>query len=283
MQTFPTKHAEFDWYLARARQPEPLDREAEHELAVRSHAGDLGAREQLLLANLRHVVSIAVRYRRYGVPIADLVSVGNIGLCIAVSKFDPERGTRFVTYAGHWIRAQMIDHILRNRTMVGGGSGAFRSKNYFRLQRERARIEGLVSDESERRSRLASTLGASESQLDEWLARLDARDVSLDAPLHDDGGTTGLDRLAWSGPDADEAIHARLRDEDLAEALRDAIGALDARERRIVEARALGDEGISLADIAREFGVTRERARQLEVRAHGKLRKKLGRFVDAAA
>lgn len=274
---------EVGWFLRRATAIAPLERAEEHELARRSQAGDERARERLLLANLRHVVALAMRYRRYGVPIGDLVSAGNIGLCLAIGKFDPERGTRFVTYAGHWIRAQMFELVLRSKSVVGGTGGAFRSKVYFRLQRERSRIDVVVSDRAEQRRRLAASFETSEEQIDEWLARLDHRDVSLDAPYDDDTGRSGLDRLASGGAGPEEALHERSHDEALAIAMQSAIEALDARERRIVEARGLADDAVTLADLAEEFGVTRERARQLEVRAHGKLRKRLERFAPANA
>lgn len=273
-----------DRYLSDARSVPALDRDTELELARRAIAGDADARDRLILASLRHVAAIAVGYRRYGIPLADLMSAGNIGLCIAITKFDPERGLRFVTYAGHWVRAQMVELVLRHRSLVGGGAGAFRSRNYFRLQRERSRIEARIADPLERRARLAEALGETETQIDEWLARLDARDVALDAPIDAAHGPGSLlDRLAAGDVDADEQLHARKRDVALDEAVRDALTRLDERERRIVEARGLGEEPMSLADLAREFGVSRERARQLEERAHGKLRKQLGRFVDAAA
>lgn len=282
MQT--NESGDLDRYLLAARAVPPLDRETELALARRAVQGDERAREQLLVASLRHVAAIAVGYRRYAIPLADLISVGNIGLCIAITKFDPERGHRFVTYAGHWVRAQMVDFILRHRSLVGGGAGAFRSKNYFRLQRERSRIEARVADPLERRAQLAATLGETEAQIDEWLARLDSRDVPLDAPGDEESGSGPLvDRLVGNDTGADESLHAQRRGVDLDEAVREALGRLDERERRIVEARGLGDEPMSLAELAREFGVSRERARQLEERAHGKLRKQLGRFVDVAA
>lgn len=283
MGTTSNYESGLDWYVQRARREPALDRETEHQLALLAREGDGRARDRLLAANLRHVVSIALRYRRYGVPIADLVSEGNVGLCIAAAKFDPDHGTRFVTYAGHWIRARMIDHVLRSRTLVGGGAGALRSKTYFRLQRERARLDALALDPEEKRTRLASSFGTSEENLDEMLARVDSRDVSLDAPVANETGATALDRLESTDPDAHELLLRRNRQEELEDSLHRALESLDPRERRIVVARGLGDDGVSLADLAREFGVSRERARQLEARAHGKLRHELGRFLDAVA
>ena len=136
-------------YIDRVRRYELLDREAEHELAVKAQAGDRAAREALIRANLRFVVAIALKYRRYGIPIGDLIAEGNLGLSIAAEKFDPHRGTRFVAYAGYWVRALVLDLVVRSTTMVGAGSGPLRSKLYFRLRRERAKVGnlGLASDE----------------------------------------------------------------------------------------------------------------------------------------
>lgn len=259
-----------------------LDRDEEHELAVRAAAGERRARDRLVAANTRHVLAIARHYRRYGIATEDLVSEGNIGLCIAATKFEPERGIRFVTYAGHWIRARMIDAILRDRTLVGGGAGVFRSKVFFRLHRERARLEATCADRSERIRLLATHFGRTEEQIVEMLGRLDARDVSLDAPFHDGDGESRLDSLAALDPGADEALGAQRISTDLAQDVHRALGRLDPRERRIVDSRALADDEIPLAELAREFGVSRERARQIEARAHGKLRKELARFEDAA-
>lgn len=283
MGNLDTQQQGLDRFIQRVRREPALGREEEHALAVRARAGDERARDRLLAANLRHVVAIAVRYRRYGVPLADLISEGNVGLCIALSKFDPDHGTRFVTYAGHWIRARIIDHVLRSRTLVGGGAGVLRSKTYFRLQRERARLDVMAIEPSERRTRLAEAFGTSEEQVDEMLNRLDARDVSLDAPFGPDDGAPAIDGLASSLPEADEELSERMRAQDLERSVQHALASLDPRELRIVVARGLSDDGMSLADVAREFGVSRERARQLEARAHGKLRRELGRFVDAAA
>lgn len=272
-----------DHFIETARKHPVLTREEEHELAVRSAAGDRGARDRLLAASLRHVVAVALRYRHYGTPVSDLVSEGNIGLCIAAGKFDPSRGTRFITYAGHWIRAYVLEAVLRHRTMVGGGSGALRSKMFFRLQRERSRLLGVVADADERRTILAARFGVTEARVDELLAHLDARDVSIDGPTGTEGDTPLVERLEGASEDAESVVAAQQQRAALANAVATALSTLDPRERRIVLDRAMGDDSSTLADLGRELGVSRERARQLEERAHGKLRRHLSAFVDAAA
>jgi RNA polymerase sigma-32 factor len=262
-------------YIERVRAIPLLDREAELEIAKRAAAGDARARETLIKANLRFAVAVALQYRRYGIRLADLVAEGNLGLMIAANKFDPARGTRFVTYAGYWIRALILDFVVRASSLVGGGSGPLRSKLYFRLRRERARIGNLSADAGERNALLAARFDTTEDKMEEMLRRLDARDVSLDGTIFPDSGATLLESLESAEPDPEHELgeeqamsHARAR-------LGAALAKLDARERYIVEQRFMQDEEASLAAIGRTLGVSRERARQLEARAKQKLREGL--------
>lgn len=262
-------------YIDRVRRIELLSREEEHELAVRAQAGDEAAVHALARSNLRFVVAVALRYRRYGIPVADLVSEGNLGLSIAARKFDPSRGTRFVTYASYWIRAYILDLVVRSTTMVGAGSGPLRSKIFFRLRRERAKLGNEELEPGERLARLARSFGTSEEKMAEMLARLDARDVSLDQPTFADSGTTLLDTLEGTLASPEAALGARELDAERRTGVAVALEVLDPRERYIVERRYMGDTEVSLAEIGRTLGVSRERARQLEARAKEKLRQKL--------
>lgn len=264
-------------YSAEVQRFPKLSREDEHDLAVRFHSrGEREAGVRLVEANLRYVVAIAVSYRRYGVRLSDLVSEGNIGLMTALAKFDPERGTRFVTYAAHWIRAYVLDHILRAQGMVGAGTGALRSKVFFRLKRERARIAAETSDPQEALEKLAERFGTSTEKIAVLAQRLDARDVSLDAQTHEEGMTL-LDSLAAPGPSQEDELADHEQQANIESRVRAALAELDPRERYIVEARMLADdpEELSLAEIGRQLGVSRERARQLEARAKEKLRRRL--------
>jgi RNA polymerase sigma-32 factor len=271
-------------YLERVRSVPPLSREEEHELAVRAARGDRMAQARLVEANLRFVVSIAMQYRRYGIRLADLIAEGNLGLMIAVKKFDPERGTRFVTYAGYWVRALMLDLIVRSSSMVGPGSGPLRSKLFFRLRRERARVANLSPEHDVRNAMLAERFDTTPEKMEEMLRRLDARDVSLDAAAYPDSETTLLDTLEASGPDQEEQLSASERERQLKERITAALAGLDRRERFILEQRYMGDEDISLAAIGRQLGVSRERTRQLEARAKQKLREQLaGLELDGVA
>ena len=232
---------------------------------------------RLIEANLRYVVAIAIGYRRYRVRLADLVSEGNLGLMTALAKFDPSRGTRFVTYAAHWIRAFILDHVIRTSSLVAGGSGALRSKVFFRLRRERARVAAETSDAGEAMELLASRFGTTPEKIAVMAQRLEARDVSLDVQAHDEGGTTMLDTLASPMPSQEEELAAHEQQDVITSRVRAAMAGLDPRERFIVEVRMMADapEELSLAEIGRQLGVSRERARQLEVRAKAKLRRTL--------
>src|SRR6478609_5938528 len=134
------------FYIAESKRAPRLERDEEMALALRWKDGDRAAGDALARANLRHVVAVAMKYRRYGVPISDLIAEGNFGVVHALGKFDPERGIRFVTYAAHWVRAYMLDHIIKTWSVVGGGSGALRSRLFFRLRRERVRVTNLLGD-----------------------------------------------------------------------------------------------------------------------------------------
>ncbi|GAC1370799.1 MAG: RNA polymerase sigma factor RpoH [Polyangiales bacterium] len=270
-------------YIAMARAVEPLSREEETALArAWRDRQDPKAAEQLIRASLRFVVAIAISYRRYGLRLGDLISEGNLGLMMALRKFDPDRGVKFATYAAYWSRAYILNHVIRSWSMVGAGSGPLRSKLFFKLRRERAMIANQVGEGDERTSMtmLAERMGQSVEKTEEQTQRLDARDVSLDAQVHEDGKATMLEGLTDAGPSQEDRFFDAERGGMLQQALSDAIATLDERERYIVEARLMADEETSLAEIGRKLGVSRERARQLETRAKDKLRKQLGALAQ---
>jgi RNA polymerase sigma-32 factor len=263
-------------YIAEIQRIPVLSREDEHALAVRAK-DDPRAVAELVRANLRYVIPIALRYRRYGVRLADLISEGNVGMMIAARKFDSERGTRFVTYAAHWVRACMLDHVIRAFSIVGVGAGPLRSKVFFRLRREKARILAETQDPDLAEERLAARFGTSIERIRELSQRLEARDISVDARAHDDGSATVLDTLPSGIPSQEERLADREKESTLSSSVRRAVAELDPRERYIIEARILADapNELSLAEIGRHLGVSRERVRQIEARAMGKLKKRL--------
>lgn len=265
-------------YMARVQKIPRLSREDEYALAlrVRDHNDPLASRK-LVEANLRYVVAIALSYRRYGLRMSDLISEGNVGLMTALKKFDPDRGTRFVTYAAHWIRALVLDHVIRAWSIVGVGSGPLRSKVFFRLRREKARIMAATNDIDETNQKLAEQFGTTAEKISSFGQRLEARDLSLDANVREDGVATIVDTMISPLPSQEERFFQEERAEGLSATVQQAIRELDPRERYIVEARMMADDPdeLSLAEIGRRLGVSRERARQLEVRAKAKLKKYL--------
>ncbi|MBX3250133.1 MAG: sigma-70 family RNA polymerase sigma factor [Myxococcales bacterium] len=271
------KDPELDRYIERVRSIPTLSREAEHDLAVRARAGDQEAADALVEANLRYAVAVALQYRRYGIRLADLVAEGSMGLVTAVKKFDPDRGTRFVTYAGYWIRAFILEAVVRSTSLVGAGSGPLRSKLFFRLRRERARVANLEQDPTRRIEMMAERFGVSPTKMEGMLRRLEGRDVSLDASVFDESGVTLVDTLSADDAPPDEAVERATQQSALEGRLERALGVLDKRERFIVERRLLQDEEdeMTLAALGRQLGVSRERARQLEARAKEKLRAEL--------
>jgi RNA polymerase sigma-32 factor len=264
------------YYLATARSSPELGREEEAELCRRwKLAGDRRAANALARAHLRQVVAIAMKYRHYGVPVAELVAEGNVGVVRALAKFQPERGVRFATYASYWVRAQMLSHVVKSYSSVGGSDGPLRSQVFFKLRRERVRVTNQFGSGEGAEQVLAERLGVSVERMRGMLQRLDARDVSLDVQVAADSGKL-LDRLP--APDNQELeLFARQIGGCLSSALHDALARLDARERYIVERRLMADptEELSLAAIARALGISRERARQLELRAKSKLRRSI--------
>jgi RNA polymerase sigma-32 factor len=270
-------------YIARVQAIPTLSREDEVELACRVRdSNDRDAARRLIEANLRYVVAIALGHRRYGVRLADLVAEGNVGLVIALRRFDPSRGTRFVTYAAHWIRAYVLGHVIRAWSIVGVGAGPLRSKVFFRLRREKARILASTNDAAEATARLAERFGTTSEKILLLAQRLEARDVSLDAKVFDDGTATLVDTLAAGAPTQEEAYSGRERGAAVVARVRQAMEKLDPRERFIVEVRIMADsrEELSLAEIGRRLGVSRERARQLEARAKEKLRHELEGYAS---
>jgi RNA polymerase sigma-32 factor len=269
------------YYLAAARSAPQLGREEEAELCRRWQLhGDRGAANALARSHLRHVVAIALKFRRYGVPVGELVAEGNIGVVHALAKFQPERGVRFGTYASYWVRAQMLSHVVKSYSAVGGCDGPLRSQVFFKLRRERVRVTNQFGSGEAADAVLAERLGVSVDRVRGMLQRLDGRDVSLDSRLTSDSGTR-LDQLP-SNDDQEQELFSRQIRGHIAAALGQALSALDARERYIVEARLMADpaEELSLAEIARKLGVSRERARQLEARAKTKLKRLISADAD---
>jgi RNA polymerase sigma-32 factor len=270
-------------YLATVQGYASVSREEELALIQRWRSKqDESARDALVRSSLRHVVSIARRYQRYGVPLAELISEGNFGVVRALHKFDATRGTLFITYASYWVRACILQHVLKSWSIVG--SGLPRSRLFFKLRRERAKLTSLIGDGAEANVILSARLGISQQRLSALLQRVDQRDCSLDAEVFQEGSLSMVSTLPSSEPNQEQQALASEFGENALDAVRDALTILDARERYIVEHRLLADREaeLSLADIGRGLGISRERARQLEERAKRKLRARITSRLGSA-
>jgi len=274
-------------YLTEIGRIPVLDPAAERELARRFRDGrDLRAGHQLVTSNLRFVVKVAYEYRSYGLRMADLVQEGNIGLMRAVQKFDPEKEIRLVSYAVWWIRAYIQNHILRSWSLVKVGTTQAQRKLFFAMARTRREIDraaGGPSGADDMTDGIARKLRVKPSEVREMSQRLDGRDLSLDAPLGEDGGTSHLDLVPGDAPGQDEALAERQEARWLGEEVQRALAHLDPRERFIIEQRFMADAPLTLQDVGDHFGFSRERARQLEIRARQKMRGELAGLAEARA
>jgi len=265
-------------YIGIVNRFSKLSREEESELWRRWRVGsDAQAKEVIVRSNLRHAVSLALKYRHYGMPVSELIAEGNYGLACALSKFDPERGNRFITYASHWIRAFILDHIIRSWSLVGAGTGPLRSKQFFRLRRERIRVQNLVGEGEHADRLLAERFGVSREQMNGFVQRLDSRDVSLDREVSEGFAARLIDTIPSPGCDQEQAYVDAQDARRTRNIVRAAFDVLDEREKLIVKHRLMSEseDKVSFADIGRHLGVSRERARQLEGRAKRKLRNRI--------
>ena len=259
-------------YMAQLRRYPPISREEEHALAVRfAEEGDLDAARRLVLANLRLVVKIAMEYRRAWTNLLDLVQEGNVGLMQAVKRFDPYQGVKLSSYAVYWIRAYILKYILDNFRVVRLGTTRAQRKLFFRLNKEKRRLEREGFEVTP--PLLAERLEVSEQEVADMDQRLSEGDLSMDAPVREEAGSASFgDLLASGDSSAEEHVgDEQLRRVFLAKAKEFADG-LDERDRRIVEERILAEEPRSLKELGEEFGVSRERVRQLEARVVSRLR-----------
>jgi len=262
-------------YMTMVQRFPKLDRQEEEELCHRFQTtGERRAKEELVRAHLRYVIAIAVKYRRYGLPLSELIAEGNFGIVHALTKFDSTRGNRFVTYAAYWIRAYILNYVIHSWSLVGVGSGALRSKMFFKLRRERVRITNLVGEGERADELLAQRFNVSREQIQGMVRRIESRDLSLDAKVFDDAVTTVVETLASTTSDQEESFCITQTSEKTRNVVQTAIQGLDHRERYIVDHRLMADaeDELSLAEIGRRLGVSRERARQLETRAKRKIK-----------
>jgi RNA polymerase sigma-32 factor len=266
--------------LIRAAMKAPyLSREQEHELAVLwKEKGDQQALHEITTAHMRLVISMASKFRYFGVSTGDLIQEGHVGLLEAAARFEPDRDVRFSTYATWWIRASMQDYILRNWSIVRGGTSSAQKSLFFNLRRLRARLaqnsEPLPAGTLYRE--ISTALGVSEADVAMMDSRLSGPDTSLNAPVADDSGSSDrMDFLISDDPLPDEVAEDVIDVERRSEWLHDALGVLNPRELKIIRERRLQDEGATLESLGETLGISKERVRQIETRALEKLKSAL--------
>ncbi|GAB4175174.1 MAG: RNA polymerase sigma factor RpoH [Geothermobacteraceae bacterium] len=261
----------FSLYMKQVNTFDLLSPQEELELARRYRRhGDLNAAERLVTSNLRFVVKIAMEYRSYGCKLLDLIQEGNIGLMMAVRKFDPERGIRLISYAVWWIRAYIQGFIIRTWSLVKIGTTQAQKKLFFKLNQTREAIRRLTGGTET--VDIAAELDVDPEVVDEMTMRLNRRDASLDVQLVEGDDYTLMDTLADDRQDQ-ETLLAERQEEDLRRrAIDEALASLKERERDIIQNRLLREEPLTLQDLADRYGISRERVRQVEQNALKKIR-----------
>jgi RNA polymerase sigma-32 factor len=263
-------------YLQEIRKFPMLEATEEYMLAKAwvDH-GDRKAAHKMVTSHLRLVAKLAMGYRGYGLPVADLISEGNVGMMQAVKRFDPEKGFRLATYAMWWIRAAIQEYILRSWSLVKIGTTAAQKKLFFNLRRMKGQIQAVEEGDlkPENLKTIAEKLGVSEGDVESMNRRLSAHDHSLNAPLKADMEGEWQDWLVDESPDQETATADKEEMDQRMAMLEDAMSGLNEREQHILRERRLKEPATTLEELSKEYGVSRERVRQIEVRAFEKVQK----------
>jgi RNA polymerase sigma-32 factor len=282
----PTVEPGLTHYLEEIRRFPMLERHEEYMLAKRwREHGDRDAAHKLVTSHLRLVTRIARDYRGYGLPISEVISEGNVGLMQAVERFEPEKGFRFATYAVWWIKAAIQEYILRSWSLVKMGTTANQKKLFFNLRKAKSKISALDEGDlhPDQVKLIAKRLGVTDQDVVDMNRRLGG-DASLNAAIHEDGDSgEWQDWLVDESPDQETTLAASEEFDNRRKTLSDALTMLNKRERRIFETRRLAEEQITLVELAEEFGVSRERVRQIEVSAFAKVQNAVKHRVAAMA
>ena len=272
-------------YLSEIRKFPLLSPEDEYMFAKRwQQHEDPEAARRLVTSHLRLVAKIAMGYRGYGLPVSEIVSEGNVGLMQAVKRFDPDKGFRLATYAMWWIRASIQEYVLRSWSMVKMGTTAAQKKLFFNLRKAKSNIGAIEEGDltPDHTATLADQLGVTETEVTEMNRRLSGPDSSLNAPLRSESESEWQDWLADDTIDQETRLAEREEMGDRHALLQDAMKDLTDREREIITARRLQDDPATLEDLSQKYGVSRERVRQIEVRAFEKLQRGMQAAAKAA-
>ncbi len=273
-------------YLSEIRKFPLLSAEDEYMFAKRwKEHEDPEAARRLVTSHLRLVAKIAMGYRGYGLPVSEIVSEGNVGLMQAVKRFDPDKGFRLATYAMWWIRASIQEYVLRSWSMVKLGTTAAQKKLFFNLRKAKSNIGAIEEGDltPAHTATLADQLGVTESEVTEMNRRLSGPDSSLNAPLRSESESEWQDWLADDTADQETRLAEREEMSDRHELLMNAMKDLTERERDIIQARRLQDEPATLEELSQKYGISRERVRQIEVRAFEKLQRGITSATGQAA
>src|SRR5882757_1613226 len=273
-------------YLTEIRKFPLLSPEEEYMFAKRlKEHEDSEAARRLVTSHLRLVAKIAMGYRGYGLPVAEIVAEGNVGLMQAVKRFEPDKGFRLATYAMWWIRASIQEYVLRSWSMVKLGTTAAQKKLFFNLRKAKNKIGAIEEGDltSEHMATLSDHLGVSAREVTEMNRRLSGPDSSLNAPLRSDSESEWQDWLADDTLDQETRMADREELGDRHSLLTGALGELTERERDIIQARRLQDEPATLEQLSQKYGISRERVRQIEVRAFEKLQRGMKSAMTNAA
>ncbi len=269
-------------YLSQIEHYPVLSRTDETELAVRYRdRNDAKAGQMLITSNLRFVIKVALGYRNYGVRLMDLIQEGNIGLMKAVERYDPDKGYRLISYAIWWIRAYIQNYIIRSWSLVKIGTTQAQRKLFYRISDLPEALD--ADDRRENVAKLALKINVTENEVIDMAGRLKAHDLSLDDSIGDRSRDSFADTLKDNAPDQEEILSELEELEDLKEWADQALESLNPREKYIVEKRILSEEPVTLKELGKHFGITRERARQIERSALEKLKGNYLRSQLAAA
>src|SRR5881398_3017059 len=280
--TVPSSAGSLAMYLAEINRYPLLTVDEEQRLArLYAKNGDLDAAHKLVTSNLRFVVKVAYEYRSYGIKMSDLIQEGNIGLMKAVQKFDADKNIRLISYAVWWIRAYIQNYILKSWSLVKLGTTQAQRKLFFSLARTRRELEKLTSGEPvvTNAEEIAKRLHVKPSEVREMEQRMGGRDLSLDAPLGEDGGNSHVDFVVSNSTGQDDEFADKEEAGLVSAHVKAALSRLDPRERFIIEQRVMNERPMTLKELGEHFGFSRERARQLEIRAKDKLKNELAALM----
>jgi len=276
MSHLPIVSNALDLYMAQINQLPILSPEEEFELALKyREKGDIEAAHKLITSNLRFVVKVALEYKNYGLKLLDLIQEGNIGLMMAVKKFDPRKGFRFISYAVWWIRAYIQNFIIKSWSLVKIGTTQAQKKLFYKLGKVRRLLEAPQGDHPQSYEEIARDLGVKEEEIHEMEQRMGRRDLSLDLPFDEDQELAPLAFLSDDSPNQEDMLIRSQDSQIQRNEISKALNRLNERERYIITHRIMGDNPLTLREIGDTLHLSRERIRQIEKEALTKLRREM--------